>query len=343
MSEEIQTSDEANQTEEALSPCSYTRSNGMACRFKAIPGKDHCFWHDPDVEKTAPLVGPLLVRHVNENVNLEGFQLRGIDIECRRLAGAQLIHANLEDAHLFKAHLEGAHLFGANLSNASLFKTFLDGANLRTADLSNANLLGATLKGTKLEGIKLGRKGRLVNERTGNEESHKGNHSKAKKSWHEAEEIYLSLLNNHKEAGRHEEASEVFYRMMVVKRKLMPLFSVHRWGSWFMDVICGYGERPGRVIMAGLILIVFSALFFFIFGIQDSNSTSIGFDFSADILSNLKAFITCVYFSIITMTTTGYGDLTPTVATRLFAATEAFAGAFLMAVFVLVFGRKMMR
>jgi hypothetical protein len=45
----------------------------------------------------------------------------------------------------------------------------------------------------------------------------------------------------------------------------------------------------------------------------------------------------------VTFTTVGYGDITPVGIARLVAALEAFAGAFLMALFVAVFGKKMMR
>lgn len=338
MSDEIQETAEA-----ALTRCAFERCGGVKCRFKSMRGSSFCFWHNPQAAKTGPLVGPLLARLVSRNVNLEGFELAGVDLECRRLSGALMIHVNLEGAHLFKTHLEGAHLFGASLRGASLFKALLDGANLRTADVTDANLLGASLRDTKLEGLVIGPHTMVANERTGDVASRGRKREEASRAWQEAEEIYLSLLNNNKAAGRHEEASEIFYRLMVVKRKLMPRGSVHRWGSKFMDLICGYGERPGRVILAGMALIFVSALFFFAFGVRTGADSTVVFDASASAEANGRSFMTCLYFSIITMTTTGYGDVTPTDATRLFAASEAFAGAFLMAVFVLVFGRKMMR
>ncbi|HIJ72655.1 MAG TPA: pentapeptide repeat-containing protein, partial [Candidatus Hydrogenedentes bacterium] len=255
----------------ALKPCAYIGTGGAPCRFTALRQNTFCFWHSAEAPKTGPLAGPLLVRLANEDVNMEGFQLAGIDLECRHLVGAQLIQANLEGARLFRAHVEGAHLFGANLRGASLFKANLQAANLRSADLTGANLLGANVKGAKLEGIVLGKNNIVANELEGNALARRRERGKALKAWQEAGEIYLALLNNHREAGRSEEAGELFYRLMVAKRKLMSRTRVNRWVSWFMDVLCGYGERPRRVVFAWVLLIFVSSLFYFGLGILDTS------------------------------------------------------------------------
>lgn len=44
--------------------------------------------------------------------------------------------------------------------------------------------------------------------------------------------------------------------------------------------------------------------------------------------------VTCVYFSLITWTTVGFGDVTPTPATRMLAAAEALTGYLVMAAIV---------
>ncbi|MFH1570791.1 MAG: potassium channel family protein, partial [Gemmatimonadota bacterium] len=55
-------------------------------------------------------------------------------------------------------------------------------------------------------------------------------------------------------------------------------------------------------------------------------------------------YVNCLYYSTITFTTCGYGDVTPPEGVlRPLAAIEAFIGAFMMAMFVAVFGKKMTR
>ena len=93
--------------------------------------------------------------------NLSGLDLFGIDLRganlCRaRLNDTKLMRADLSGANLFEAELRGAELAGANLKGANLNSTQLrcaglGHANLESADLSNAQLQGATLTEANLE------------------------------------------------------------------------------------------------------------------------------------------------------------------------------------------------
>ncbi|SBO43914.1 pentapeptide repeat-containing protein [Cyanobium sp. NIES-981] len=82
--------------------------------------------------------------------------------QCPRcdLAGADLVHAKLEDvdlrqARLQRANLGQARLDGARLSGADLSFTTLQGASLRGADLRGARLEGTDLRQADLAGALL--------------------------------------------------------------------------------------------------------------------------------------------------------------------------------------------
>ena len=55
----------------------------------------------------------------------------------------------------------------------------------------------------------------------------------------------------------------------------------------------------------------------------------------------MGSFLNCLYFSVITFTTLGYGDFQPAVGlSRFFVSLEAIIGAFTMALFAYTLGRK---
>ena len=104
---------------------------------------------------------------------------------------------------------------------------------------------------------------------------------------------------------------------------------------WFMltfsFIIWGHGERPARTFFAG-ILIIFSSVFLYILGhlLKD------GAVFS-------PSFFEALYFSVITFTTVGYGDVTPIGLSQLVAACESFFGLFIIPIFVIGLARKYLR
>ena len=87
-------------------------------------------------------------------------------------------------------------------------------------------------------------------------------------------------------------------------------------------------------MIAGSLVVIFSlaAIFFINNAILKQGFVS----YSPD-------FLECLYFSFVTFTTLGYGDYAPSQTFQLVATAEAFFGAFMIALFVLVFGRKMLR
>ena len=87
--------------------------------------------------------------------NLKGAKLIGRDLSGANLAGADLRGADLSRANLANANLVGAKLEGAILFHATLDKAELLKADLRGADLTEASAAGAGFGGADLEGANL--------------------------------------------------------------------------------------------------------------------------------------------------------------------------------------------
>jgi hypothetical protein len=326
--------------------CGYVRADGSCCPGEIEGDSDLCYWHDPDASKEVDDVRSRLETWAATGESMEGFILRYAPLQGVKLNNQH--RRVLRRANLFKADLAGASLWNVDLRGADLLKTNLAGANLNEAKLQDADLLGAVLDGTKLERVEWGEKS--VNERAAEEAKSAGRKEEAQEKFEEAEEVYRALRQAYDGAGRFEQAGFFFRREMTMRRMLLPRWSLDRLWSKLVAVFCAYGESPPRVIISAVVLNLLAAVAFFVTGINGPDigfareDGRIGMDLSAGFWQNVSAYLHCVYYSVVTFTTLGYGEMTPpTLLTRHLAAGHAFLGAFMMAMFVAVFGKKMTR
>jgi len=73
--------------------------------------------------------------------------LSGLDLTGRDFGGADLSHADLSGATCAHANFEGAILFGAKLADTEFLRAELRNANLETCDAHRASFCGADLRG----------------------------------------------------------------------------------------------------------------------------------------------------------------------------------------------------
>jgi len=104
-----------------------------------------------------------------------------------------------------------------------------------------------------------------------------------------------------------------------------------RWAASLIDwIIWGYGERPARIFSAGLMVVLCYAAVFF--SISDQISFPAG---------ESNGPVDCLYFSMVTFSTLGYGDTLPkTSLARLLCGSEALLGAFTMGLVVAGFANR---
>ncbi len=102
----------------------------------------------------------------------------------------------------------------------------------------------------------------------------------------------------------------------------------------FGRLLFGYGEKPTRVLVAGALIIIVCAFFY------SQPNALISRDGPA-----VPSLPQSLYFSTITFTTLGYGDLYPSTHgfCRQLAMAEAVAGGCLMALFVVCLAKKFSR
>jgi len=300
-----------------------------------------CYWHDENTDKTGRDVKEKL-----ESYAKAGGLLRGIYLKRANLLNIDLVNHHKKTgydfsfADFYHAELKGAHLFNINLSNASIMKADLRGANLNCANIENTNLLGVKWKGCKFENVIIGNK--LRQETNAKQAMKEGNDLESHDYLQQAEEIYRDLRKHAELEGIFTLSGFFIHKELTMRRLQLPRNSTKRLISKLVDLFCGYGEAPLRIISLSLLIITICAILYSFTGLnyQDSiHSLSSQHSFS----KNLSIFYSSLYFSVVTFTTLGYGDITPVSISRAIAAIEAFTGSFTLALFVVVFVKKMTR
>jgi len=157
------------------------------------------------------------------------------------------------------------------------------------------------------------------------------------------EEIFYRLARTSWEkGGDKDKADEYYYKEMVAKRKQRmmayrkgkrKIFLIEPYVELLLaDLTCKYGTTWKRPIVIWIITvnIIFPILFYITKSVEGSGVP-------------LKSFLDYVYFSMVTATTLGYGDLHPVGIGRVLASGEAIFGMFMWAVLLTVFARRYMR
>ena len=128
-------------------------------------------------------------------------------------------------------------------------------------------------------------------------------------------------------------AKEELSKSKGIKLKLRAGFKLIKAGGSFVlefllaDSTCSYGTEWKKTVILWLLYVII--LFPFLYWISNSVKVDSIFDY--------------FYFSIVTATTLGYGDLHPIGIGKVLASIEAVFGTFMWAVFLAVFARKYMR
>jgi hypothetical protein len=294
-----------------------------------------------------------------EEANLEGVNLEFADLMRAKLNGATLIGADFFGADLRRAELSGAELsgadfMGANLEGVRLIKTVLIGASFRNANLENAWFLEVHLEGADFEDAKLNStnfKGSYIQDANFLCADVNGETNfwkcKVNKSWrcdehscsvkHEQSRMHgtnfsgVGLGNVKIDPGTKQclENNIRRYHWHVWCKK-------HRWlkgpvkGFWAMS---DYGLSTWQIIKTFFCLAsVFAAVYYF-WGAMDYYLLSIKngpgivsnlfvLDSTGETVSWNQVPLRSFYFSIITMTTLGFGDMYANVSTGI---EEAYA------------------
>ena len=351
-----------------LCPKRFLLAKSTYCGRKLFQGSTYCYWHADSADKYNPsavqsyfgeglTLAQALTQEIASGGSLESAYLVGAPLggnwfgPCN-LSGGTFVRANFSQAHLSKSNLEGANFAYANLEGSRL-----SDCQIRGAQFVGTRLFRAKFRNNSFAGV-IGLK----------KESFRGLKWGWLPTYHmledfpdQCESMYRNLANYFAAEGLYDDASWASYRSCIMKHRILSKrlspsflwasdavdsaipeertglrrFHFRRFGmrwivslwDWFQSlmlrVIMGYGEKPLRVVLNSILAIVgYAAIYHALPVIKD------------------RTFPGAIYFSVVTFTTLGYGDLAPQGPFRLIAASEALVGMLLMGLFIFCLGRR---
>ncbi|MGD2248119.1 MAG: pentapeptide repeat-containing protein [Candidatus Methanofastidiosia archaeon] len=164
------------------------------------------------------------------------------------------------------------------------------------------------------------------------------------------ERSYRNVKNALLKRGDYEAAGDFYYREMEARRSRAKRtdklwMTLYKW-------LCGYGERPQRIILASIGIILVCAVIYLFNGIvipenglsQETlyiNYSLLSLKFNWQLI---RDFFSSVYYSAVTFAHLGSSGIIPlNVVSKMTAAVEGFVGIFLILLFAVVLARKMVR
>jgi hypothetical protein len=257
-------------------------------------------------------------------VDLGRVRFEGLNLWSSRFVDTNLKGASFERCAMGLCVFEAAYLRGARFRDCDLHASSFGRSNLGGARFERTSLRFSSWAATEVSP----------------QAFEGGLHEENQGRYALAAGIYHALRMNLSAAGDEAGAGWAAYRQCVMRRRdLRQRGHLRRWlASLALDVLWGYGERPWRLMACALAFCALCAACYFFTGIRLGERCVAG----PGSLSAAEHVFECLYFSVVTFTTVGYGDVTPCgAASRAIAAVEAFAGVFTMGLFVTANVRKL--
>jgi hypothetical protein len=336
---------------------SFPKCAAPSCQDFAISFSRHCWAHTPQTAYTARIKenldsfrehpGPLNLKKVQcEGLDLSHLDLRGSSFSQAHLSKTTFIGANLSQCDMIGAEFSrcdfvGAQMLRVNATRAifrdsSFSHATMRGSNFTEARFDRVDFMGAllfngVLWNADLSGAEHLRKRNFINpkQRPGFARA-----AISEKSKWAAYESYRSLKHYFYRNGLYEDASWAAYEELTMQRRHFLRTRDPRYvPSLLMDLLSGYTEKPNRVILSSLGIIIFFGFLYYVLNAA----------WMPGVESTVRAsFWDSLYFSFITFTTVGFGDLVPRpeVLYRLLVCAEAFSGPFMAGLYVFTLTRR---
>jgi uncharacterized protein YjbI with pentapeptide repeats len=294
--------------------------------------EDPCIWDYPTCWKhlkeperegiRARLSDALRLNESLSRLVLTGADLSGFDFTGADLSSAHLNSCNLRNAVFIDANLRRAFVSGSDFSDADLSRAELDQCVFTSANLENVTLLAYSLSFGRVPI-------NIYSRHFGSAKLWGRPHINEDVPW-TAEPAYRALKRYFIDQADYESASWASYSEKLMERKSLWKQSKRRWMvSLVLAASCGYGEKPGRVIVSAFAAVIIYASLFGLLRCVTQGGAQLG------LAQNL-------YFSFATLFGYSFPDLLPSTNTtaRFLVTSEAGVGILILGLFVFTLTKR---
>jgi uncharacterized protein YjbI with pentapeptide repeats len=292
-------------------------------------------------------------------LNLNGVNFAGANLAGADLSGSHLFKANLSKAYLKRANLnnadltaadlrysvmenitaqkagfgmtllDGAKLFEANLEGATLTKTSMKSADLRCANLCGARIREASLKGADCTGTNFRACDLAKSDLTNaifNDADLRQSRLRLVRGFEKAQWIGVDIRDINF-AGAYQMRRFVIDQNYIKEFRKTSKLTAIIYYIWLITSDCGRSLLLWCCWIAAM-----TVLFAWVY-------LQIGVEYSGG-----KSFLAALYYSVVTLSTLGYGDILPiTPAARIAAMVEVMGGYLMLGGLLSIFTNKMAR
>ncbi|MEG2788015.1 MAG: pentapeptide repeat-containing protein [Romboutsia sp.] len=165
-----------------------------------------------------------------------------------------------------------------------------------------------------------------------------------KKTYEIASKVYRGFASKFEANRLMDNSGEYYYLSKCMEHK--SLNGINKIKSTIFWLLCGYGERPTYALIASLEIVLLFAIIYMITGLSVGGYN---IDYQLILESGLTMpnlipdFMKSLYFSIVTFTTVGYGDITPIRSSVFLSGVEMLLGVTMVGVWTATLARKITR
>lgn len=265
------------------------------------------------------LTNALLSRTIFLNVEMTGANLSSANLEDANFRNSGMGMACLKNARLFNANLAHATLSGADLEAADLRCCNLQKAHLRETNLTNTDLTGADMRGTDLSLSQVS--GALFTN-----VDLRDSRLRMMKDFKNAQWIGADIRDINF-AGAYQMKRFILDQNYLKEFRESSPMSAFVYQIWAITSDCG--RSVFRWFMWIMMLI---SLFAFLYGF-------VGIDYGEH-----QTWFSPFYYSVVTITTLGYGDVVPaSLGAQIIAIAEVISGYIMLGGLLSIFSNKVAR